>query len=503
MNSSKKYFLTRSISINDIKNRITGKYTLHKTTREKGSYVFYDTFDWRLYQKKYLLYKDVDHLYFQKKTAVQPSKKLDIKSIPAFVHEFPEGDLKKVLTKIVEMRALLIQAEINYLKNNYDVLDSNKKIVIRLSIESYPRIGKFLTLSALRGYSSHLVKFLNMLNTEFSESSTDDLYHKILQINKKTPADYNPRISIILKPEMPSNTAAKVIHKNLLHTLNQNLNGVIKDIDTEFLHDFRVASRRTRAALTQIKDVFDQESTDKFNSGFREIGKQTNKMRDLDVYLIHKHEYINRLPKNMQIHIDPFFEQLQKDRTLEHKKLNRYLKSQKYLKLVTDWNRFLSSTADKYVGSNGKIPIIELAITFIKTQYIKVLKLGNKISDNSQDSMLHKLRIQCKKLRYLLEFFGSLFPQDEINILIGNLKKLQDNLGKFNDLSVQQKFLKHFVVNKTFSTDTVLAIGYLVGKLNDEQNVVRENFKKSFGNFDSVDTKKIFDQLFNRDTGRN
>ena len=41
-----------------------------------------------------------------------------------------------------------------------------------------------------------------------------------------------------------------------LQTLRINEDGVRKDLDSEFLHDFRVAVRRTRSALSQIKGVF-------------------------------------------------------------------------------------------------------------------------------------------------------------------------------------------------------------------------------------------------------
>ncbi|MFC1662475.1 CHAD domain-containing protein, partial [Gemmatimonadota bacterium] len=32
--------------------------------------------------------------------------------------------------------------------------------------------------------------------------------------------------------------------------------GMLKNLDSEFLHDFRVAVRRTRSGLTQLKGVF-------------------------------------------------------------------------------------------------------------------------------------------------------------------------------------------------------------------------------------------------------
>ena len=41
----------------------------------------------------------------------------------------------------------------------------------------------------------------------------------------------------------------------LLDTLEANVPGTMRDIDTEFLHDLRIAVRRTRSALKLAGDV--------------------------------------------------------------------------------------------------------------------------------------------------------------------------------------------------------------------------------------------------------
>ncbi len=67
---------------------------------------------------------------------------------------------------------------------------------------------------------------------------------------------------------------------------------------------------------------------------------------------------------------------------------------------------------------------------------------------DTEDEVVHQLRINCKKLRYLMEFFAPLFPENEIKTLIKALKLLQDNLGNFNDYSVQQIFLRQVLNEK-------------------------------------------------------
>ena len=47
---------------------------------------------------------------------------------------------------------------------------------------------------------------------------------------------------------MPAPVAVARLLLRLLDTCESNVDGVLRDIDTEFLHDLRVAVRRTRSA---------------------------------------------------------------------------------------------------------------------------------------------------------------------------------------------------------------------------------------------------------------
>jgi len=73
-----------------------------------------------------------------------------------------------------------------------------------------------------------------------------------------------------------------------------------KDLDTEFLHDFRVAIRRTRSALGQIKNVFPMRTTNRFKKDFAFVGELSNQLRDLDVYLLKEDTYKTMLPLVLQ-----------------------------------------------------------------------------------------------------------------------------------------------------------------------------------------------------------
>ena len=93
---------------------------------------------------------------------------------------------------------------------------------------------------------------------------------------------------------------ANVVASILLHQLDvmeHNESGVTNNIDSEFLHDFRIAVRRTRSALGQIKGVFDDEVLAKYKKEFAWLGAMTTPARDLDVMLLEFKKYQSMLPK--------------------------------------------------------------------------------------------------------------------------------------------------------------------------------------------------------------
>jgi CHAD domain-containing protein len=141
-----------------------------------------------------------------------------------------------------------------------------------------------------------------------------------------------------------------------------------------------------------------------------------------------------------------------------------------------------------------------VAKAIIHKRYRKVIKKGRQISATTPDEKLHELRIDCKKLRYLLEFFTSLFPEDQMKILIKQLKQLQENLGDFNDLSVQKQFLaQHLGAIKPQSAQVVMlaaGIGGLITRLRLEHQRVRSQFLSVFDRFNTAENRKRFKTLF-------
>jgi CHAD domain-containing protein len=490
--------------------QLADKYTIKKEPTIAERLTIYDTFDWRLFNKSLILHSSGSKLFLRKLTKSEISDSVEFGRAPVFIRDFPDGELKDKLTPIVKMRALIALVEFHSRVTHYRILNPHEKTVARLAYrEIWPyrnrrrsALATHLSLRAVKGYD----KYSRNLAKSLKEAGLTILTEKELFLNalasaNKKPGSYSAKVNIQLDPAMRSDQAAKIILRFLLNVMRINAAIFEKDLDTEVLHDFRVAIRRTRSALAQIKNVFPTRTADRFKKNFAYVGKLSNVLRDLDVYLLNQDAYKAMLPAVLRDDIDPLFSHLHKKRANAFQQVRRGLKSKKYEKIMMDWEAFLNKPPpDSATAPNAALPVIDLACRRIYKKYRGVVKTGNKILANTEDKMLHVLRIECKKLRYLMEFFASLFPRKKVNTLIGQLKNLQDNLGDFNDLCVQQEYLLNISAELPAGQrqvkKTLVAIGSLIETLDHEKQSVKDAFASTFTDFAAPENRELFRQLF-------
>ncbi len=477
---------------------------------------YFDSFDWLLYKENLVLLKQEDTFYLEdlKSFEVVTECAWRHKEEARFWWDFPDCVLKTKLNECMDVRALLPFLTFVQRREKLHILNNDEKTVLRVYLDELNLNGdvastepiRTVTLDPVRGYENEFRGFHQFLERLKVAEPCENLFDLMLKQTRRKPGDYSSKVKVALTGDMGASAATRKILIYLLNVMKQNEEGVIRDIDTEFLHDFRVSGRRTRSALSQIKDVFPEAELDRFKQDFRVLGQYSNKLRDLDVYLHNKEQYLAMLPENLRSGLDPFFMDLEKQRENELIRFVEVLRSDFYRLLVSDWEAFLvPDEAHEAVRTpvNAEEPVITLARAFIWRRYRKIMKVGAKIDNNLPDEKLHRLRIQCKKLRYLLEFFASLFPYDEITLLTKQLKQFQDNLGEFNDLSVQQKTLKEYLDTIVPESDRAIlvaaAIGGLITNLNMRQQHVRAEFSDQFLLFGQKKNTKLVKQLFKDD----
>jgi len=299
---------------------------------------------------------------------------------------------------------------------------------------------------------------------------------------------------LALDPSARADAALGAVLQALLATIRANEAGTREARDPEYLHDFRVAVRRTRAALGQMKGVFPGAETRHFRTEFAWLGQASGETRDLDVHLLHFDDLQASLPAPLRPPLEPLREILQTRQRQAHRALVALLDGARYRQLLDHWAAFLAAlpTPDPH-PRNAARPILVVAHERTWRAYRRVVKEGRALGPDAPDEDFHELRKSCKKLRYLLEFFQSLFP-GEIKHLIKHLKDLQENLGAHQDQVVQTAFLGELADQWQTgggAADTLGAIDALVTDLIRQQQASRAAFAARFETF--IDAGKQVD----------
>ena len=249
-----------------------------------------------------------------------------------------------------------------------------------------------------------------------------------------------------LEPALRTDLALKKIHLELLQRISANQGGVSAALGGEYLHDFRVAVRRTRTGLRQLKRVYPGDVTKRFTADFSWLSSTTNTARDLEVYLSSLERYRTDLGNGTIDALAPLTGFLRGHQHIEQTRCTDALSSGRYGSMMESWRRFLEQPSDlegapedvlekalEKAPDNASRPVCEVASDRIHKAYCRVAERGAEIQLASPADAFHRLRLDCKKLRYLLEFFGEMFDGEQAREAIEALRDTQDSLGTIND----------------------------------------------------------------------
>jgi CHAD domain-containing protein len=460
-----------AVDVETVEAALQPKFALAAGPEQTVSRTWLDTFDWRLHSAGISLeYLDDGPLILQfpDGSRVQGPRP---RKWPALLHDLPAGRLRDALAPIVGLRALLPMVTVRRAVRESRVLNADEKTVARLLTESADDGTSQLQVQPLRGYDvdgdriAHLVGRVDGLT-----AATTTPYDDALAFASRSPSDRGQDVTAQLHPETPAPAAIASMLARFATVIDDNVPGTIAAIDTEFLHDLRVAVRRTRSILKLVGDVLPANMAERFRPEFKWLGDLTTPVRDLDVYLLELDNLAARLTSADPRDLDPFRSFLVRHRAVERRRLVRGLRSQRFQQVMSDWREALAQvTAD----ANGGPAAAVLARKRIDRTFRAVVRRGKRITADSPSEQVHELRKRCKELRYLLEIFRPLCADAPYRPLIKELKALQDTLGDFQDGEVQREAVREFAAvmmeQGAAPPETVLAMGELAAQLDAHQ----------------------------------
>ena len=417
-------------------------------------------------------------------------------ALPAFARDIVHTRLRALLQPLIDVRRLLVVAETRGRLGVARGRDSEDKTVLVVECFTGPRGPARITIHPLRGY----------------ERVARRAIRRVREADGVVPADGEPMLAADdgpdaafggipvparadSDPDERSDVACKRLLARLEAALEVNAPGVEADLDPECLHDFRVAVRRARSLLGEMRRGFPPAVTRRLRADFGWLGQRTGPVRDLDVHLM---EFSvpagdgdtggDDAAAALRVHLESL-------RKREFRALFRTLRSARYRRARAALRKFLESEPPARPRSaNALVPIGVLSAVRILKVYRRILTEGRAIGDASPPESLHDLRKTCKRLRYLLEFFRDVHPAKPVERTIARLKRLQDNLGAYQDVQVQRAVLEEFRehARASLATAAVDAIGDQCAALAERERRTRAEFAARFASYDSKRAHKAF-----------
>ena len=425
-----------------------------------------------------------------------------------FAWDLPDGPLQQVLTSVIGVRRLLAQADAERYGSLLEVLNGRRKTVARLRIESgrarppmvrsaWQPLPIFITLTSLRGYEDVYQQLVPVIESRPGVEPSPERLDDVMLRQVGAPVGCRVSSPSDLDRTVLAEVGARKIHLGLHHLLILNEPGLRASLDTEFLHDFRVTIRRTRSLLGRIRHVFPQRVVTHFSSEFSWIGRLTGPLRDIDVLLLALRE---RSEDISSVEMEVLTAFLSESRQQEHRKLVEALDSDRYRKLLSDWEAFL--TRSNTIGQKPRNSERTLAHVISRRAWRLSKRIADdaaSVDEHTEPVQLHQLRIRAKKLRYLLDATPALFDTADLEYILSALKKLQRVLGDFNDAQVQEDRLLECVralVERGAPGSVLVTVGRLAERRRHRREVLRAHIVDGLARFRADDTRSMCRRAF-------
>jgi CHAD domain-containing protein len=427
----------------------------------------------------------------------------------SFAWDLPDGPLRQQVTSVIGPRRLLAQADAEEQGSILDMIDDRGKTVARLRIASghvkpptpdsaWRPFPTTVTLTGLRGYEKAYERLVPVIESRPGIQSCPDGPTGVMlrHIGAMKPRDVGV-LDNRPEPTMRADVGARQIQRALLEVLVTNEPGLRASLDTEFLHDFRVAVRRARTLLGQIRGVFPADIVEHFKIELSWIGRVTGPPRDTDVLVLALREHFEEFSEDDRETLIAFLSRTQQQ---EYDQLMRALDSGRYRRLLADWRAFLESP----IRSDSTAPHATESLAAIVSH--RAWRLSKRISrtvkhvdELTPADRLHEIRIDAKKLRYLLDVMPACYEIADMQCILGVLKKLQSALGDFNDAHVQEKLLLDWgraLGNAGGPSGALLTFGRLAEQSRHRREHMREDLVDRLSRFTANKVRKACRRAF-------
>ena len=460
-----------------------------------------DTFDRRLHSASLRLeLRECDGLELILTGEGTATAQLNVTSVPRFAEDLPPGPFRSRLVAVVDVRALLAvlrvtaTCSVGVRNNRAGKIVASVMLFEHVCSDDHDLARWTIEVDELAGYAKQATKARDALAQIGLSRLTGDTLTFAAVASGVPLAGVSGPTGVPLDPMMPAIVGFRAVLAALTDTIVANWQGTVERLDPEFLHDLRVAVRRTRTVLNEGKHVLPPTIVERAEDRFGWLGALTGPARDLDVHLLNWTADTSSLAGDVVVALEPVRVLLERRRESAHDTLTRILESAEATEMIANaatWWR--ESALDEHLGIDGDRPLGKIVAKRIARTHANLVKRGRLIHPDTPAEQVHDLRKDAKKLRYLLECFASLFNDAPRKAFVRRLKAFQDNLGEHHDAAVhvaELRSISHELHLGNASSETMVAIGQLIAQLDHRRIATRREFAEHFAAYDTNATQR-------------
>jgi triphosphatase len=246
------------------------------------------------------------------------------------------------------------------------------------------------------------------------------------------PPPARPQAPISMRPKDPMILFAYACLRRDFKTLAELRPVGAETPPPEAIHQMRIATRRLRASLRMFGRMLPHDEAKRFNREFRWLACSLGQLRDLDVQAENFRAYERALGTAQPPELGGYELHLRRARAEAREKLHAVFTAPRYAELIGGFAEVLDGAPSPAALRRWRsYRIADGMKKLLRKSVRRVLKLGRKVSSDTSDERLHRLRIRAKRLRYELEFFRDVYPS--LDKAAKATKHLQDVLGEHQD----------------------------------------------------------------------
>ena len=247
-----------------------------------------------------------------------------------------------------------------------------------------------------------------------------------------------PQIQPILSNDRMADAGRKALLPDFLSMLEHEAGSRTGD-DIEDVHDMRVATRRMRSALQLLGTYYKPKALRPLVRGLRKVARSLGTVRDLDVLIQNLQTYQATLDEEGKTGIQAIIDRLDGERTFARHHLVRTLDKNNYRRFTNEYAEFLTAEGStKNLDPDDVQPSqVRHLLPSLIYDHLGTVRAYDQTIEQADALTLHALRIEFKRLRYLVSLFSDVLGSSAKEF-ITELKAIQDHLGRINDLHVAQ-----------------------------------------------------------------